>query len=107
MPFNTFVDKICVGREKFENLRDQALNSLTFFACQTYSVITYPEMNFAKYKYNAPYMYYLKVPGQISQNGDFYSNNASSPKKSWFQISGKSLKPFGYKKNTYFATAYT
>ena len=41
----------------------------------------------------------LKVPGPISQNiGDFYSIDASSPKKSWFQISGKLVKPFGYKK---------
>ncbi len=36
----------------------------------------------------------LKVPGPISQNGNFYSNDASSPKKSWFQIAGKSVKPF-------------
>ncbi len=42
--------------------------------------------------------YYLKVPGAISQNGDFYSNDASPPKKSWFQISVKSVKRFGYKK---------
>ncbi len=40
----------------------------------------------------------LKVPGPISQNGDFYSNDASSAKKSWFQSSVKSVKPFGYKK---------
>ena len=40
----------------------------------------------------------LKVPGPISQNEDFYSNDASSPKKSWFQISVKSVKRFGYKK---------
>ncbi len=40
----------------------------------------------------------LKVPGLISQNGDFYSNDASAPKKSWFQISVKSVKRFGYKK---------
>ena len=40
----------------------------------------------------------LKVPGPISQNGNFYSNDASSPKKSWFQISVKSVKPFRYKK---------
>ena len=39
----------------------------------------------------------LKVPGQISQTGDFYSNDASSPKKSRFQI--KSVKPFGYRKS--------
>ena len=37
----------------------------------------------------------LKVPGPISQNGDIYSNDASLPKKSWFQISVKSVKPFG------------
>ncbi len=40
----------------------------------------------------------LKMPGPISQNGNFYSNNASSPKISWFQISFKSVKPFGHKK---------
>ncbi len=28
-----------------------------------------------------------KVPGPISQNGDIESNDASSSKKSWFQIS--------------------
>ena len=32
-------------------------------------------------------------PGPISQNEDFYSNDASSAKKSWFQISVKSVKP--------------
>ncbi len=37
----------------------------------------------------------LKMPGPISQNGVFYSNDASSLKKSWFQISIKSIKPFG------------
>ena len=41
---------------------------------------------------------YLKVPGPISQNGDFYSNDASPPNKSWFQIWLKSVKQFGYKK---------
>ncbi len=40
----------------------------------------------------------LKVPGPISQNGDTYSNDASSPKKSWFQIPFQSVKPFGCKK---------
>ena len=40
----------------------------------------------------------LKLPGPIFQNGDFYSNDASSPKKSWFQISVKSVNPSGYKK---------
>ncbi len=40
----------------------------------------------------------LKVPGPISQNGDIYSNDASSPKKSWFQIPVKSIKPIGCKK---------
>ncbi len=29
----------------------------------------------------------LKLLGLISQNGEFYSKDASSPKKSWFQIS--------------------
>ena len=48
----------------------------------------------------------LKVPGPISQKLDFYSNDASSTKKSWFQILVKSVKLFGYKK-TYFAVAYT
>ena len=28
----------------------------------------------------------LNVPGPISQNRDIYSNDTSSPKKSWFQI---------------------
>ncbi len=40
----------------------------------------------------------LIVSGPISQNGDIYSNDASSPKKSWFQISVKSVKLFGCKK---------
>ena len=40
----------------------------------------------------------LKVPDPISQNVNFYSNDASSPKISWFQISFKSVKPFGHKK---------
>ncbi len=40
----------------------------------------------------------LKMPGPISQNGIFYSNDASSPKISWFQISFKSVEPFGHKK---------
>ncbi len=37
------------------------------------------------------------MPSPISQNGNFYSNNASSPKISWFQISFKSVKLFGHK----------
>ncbi len=41
-----------------------------------------------------------KVLGPISQNGNFYSNDASSPKISWFQISFKSVKPFGHKKRS-------
>ncbi len=40
----------------------------------------------------------LKMPGPISQNGIFYSNDASSPKISWLQISFKSVKLFGHKK---------
>ncbi len=40
----------------------------------------------------------LKMPGPISQNGNFSLNDASSPKISWFQISFKSVKPFGHKK---------
>ncbi len=38
------------------------------------------------------------MPGPISQNENFYSNDASSPKISWFQISFKSVQPFGHKK---------
>ncbi len=38
------------------------------------------------------------MPGPISQNGNFYSNDASSPKIFWFQISFKSVQPFGHKK---------
>ncbi len=38
------------------------------------------------------------MPGLIFQKGNFYSNDASSPKISWFQILFKSVKPFGYKK---------
>ncbi len=38
------------------------------------------------------------MPGPISQNGKFYSNDSSSPKISWFQISFKLIKPFGHKK---------
>ncbi len=51
----------------------------------------------------------LKMPGPISQNGHFYSNDASSPKISWFQISFKSVQPFGHKQKEikYFAMAYT
>ncbi len=45
-----------------------------------------------------PDLLWLKVPGLISQNGIFYSNDASSPKKSWLQISVKSVKPFRHKK---------
>ncbi len=40
----------------------------------------------------------LKMHGPISQNGNFYSNDESSPKISWFQISFKSVKPFGHNK---------
>ncbi len=36
----------------------------------------------------------LKVPGLTFQNGDFHLSNASPPKKSWFQISVKSVKRF-------------
>ncbi len=51
---------------------------------------------------------FLNVPGPISQNGDIYSNDASSPKRSLFQISVKSVQPFEYKKEiTYFTIAYT
>ncbi len=38
----------------------------------------------------------LKVPGPISQNGNFNSNDSLSPKISWFQISFKSVKAFGH-----------
>ncbi len=38
------------------------------------------------------------MPGLISQNGNFYANDASSAKISLFQISFKSVKPFGHKK---------
>ncbi len=44
---------------------------------------------------------FLKVRGPISQNGDFYSDDVPSPKKSWFKISVKSVKPFGYTKRLY------
>ncbi len=37
------------------------------------------------------------MPGPISQNGIFYSNDVSSLKLSWFHISFKSDKPFGHK----------
>ena len=38
----------------------------------------------------------------------FYSNDGSSPKKSWFHISVKSVKPFWYKKKLrIFSIAYT
>ncbi len=37
------------------------------------------------------------MSGPISQNGGFYSNDASSSKKSWLQLSVKSVKRFGYK----------
>ncbi len=37
------------------------------------------------------FFYILKVTGPISQNADIYSNDASSPKKYWFQIPVKSL----------------
>ena len=40
----------------------------------------------------------LKIHGPICQNGVFYTNDASSSKKSWFQFSVKSVKPFGYAK---------
>ncbi len=43
-------------------------------------------------------LYFLKMLGPISQNGNFYSDDASSPKISWFQISFKSVQRFGYKK---------
>ncbi len=38
------------------------------------------------------------MPGPISQNENSYSNDASSPKISWFQISFKLVKPFEHKK---------
>ncbi len=38
------------------------------------------------------------MPGPISQNGIFYSNDVSSPKTTWFQISFKSVKLFRHKK---------
>ena len=50
----------------------------------------------------------LKVHGPISQNGVFYSNDATSPKKSWFQISIQSIKQFGrMMRLAYIANAYT
>ncbi len=36
----------------------------------------------------------IHVPGPIFQNGDIYSNDASPPKKSCFQISVKTVKRF-------------
>ncbi len=38
------------------------------------------------------------MPGPISQNENLYSNDASSSKTSWLQISFKSVKLFGHKK---------
>ncbi len=38
------------------------------------------------------------MPGPISQNVYLHSNDASSPNKSWLQITVKSDKPLGYKK---------
>ena len=35
-------------------------------------------------KYHACTHRRLKMPGPISQNGNFYSNDASPPKISWF-----------------------
>ena len=43
----------------------------------------------------------VKVPGPISQNWDFYSNDASPPNKCWFQISVDT------RRYLYFAIAYT
>ncbi len=40
----------------------------------------------------------LKMPGPISQNENFYSNDGSLPEISWLQISFKSVIPFGHKK---------
>ncbi len=53
--------------------------------------ILVPSVSINVFKY---YAATLKVPGPISQNGDFYSNDASLAKKSWFQNSA-SVKPFG------------
>ncbi len=50
---------------------------------------------FAAYDFN---ILSLKMPSPISQNGNLYSNDASSPKISWFQISFKSVKLLGHKK---------
>ena len=50
----------------------------------------------------------LKVLCPISQNGDFYSEDASSCNKSWFQISFESVNPFWYIKRLHIiAIAYT
>ena len=38
------------------------------------------------------------MPGLIAQNEDIYANDASSSKKSWFQISVKSVLLFRYEK---------
>ena len=43
---------------------------------------------------NAPKITCLKVLSPIPQNGVFYLNDATSPKKSWYQISVKTVKPF-------------
>ncbi len=48
------------------------------------------------------------MPGPISQNGNFYSNDASSPKIYWFQMLFKSVKTVWTQEEiTYFAIAYT
>ncbi len=46
------------------------------------------------------------VHGLISQDGVFYSNDVSSTKKSWFQISVKSAKPCGYMKRLHTCIRY-
>ena len=53
----------------------------------------------ASFLYNVLNIACLKVHGMISHNGGFYSNDASSPKKSWFQ------KPFGYMKRLHIIIA--
>ena len=58
-----------------------------------FTILTILLNNFSDYKQvfrtycRKHWNYFLKVHCPISQNGDIYSNDASSPKKTWFQIS--------------------
>ena len=99
-----FLFHVCVIVSQYHACIRQLYRYIVFYKCLILSwlflllFIVFARQCIKLLSHNIVRIQKLKVPGPISQNGDIYSNDALSPKKSWFQISVKAVKPFGCKK---------